>query len=281
MLTFFSIPKPFIGHTGIIQENALRSWGCLGGCEVILFGDEEGVAGVADRLGVCHVPEIRRNAYGTPLVNDAFEQAKKLATNPILVYVNADIMFDGSILEAARAMLDSGLGDWLLVGRRHDLDIVSPLDFGQDWQRQLKDEVAARGVLHGKAGIDYFMFKKNLPVALPEFAVGRPGWDSWLIYQSRMQGLPLIDATKTVMVIHQNHPPAYRPYGAEALDNTKTAGGYYRMGTLRDANWELRSDKNDGLSVSRNLPGIIFFSPPLRALFAIKRRFTAWLAGIK
>jgi hypothetical protein len=96
-----------------------------------------------------------------------------------------------------------------------------------------------------------------------------------------MQGLPLIDATKTVMVIHQNHPPAYRPYGAEALDNTKTAGGYYRMGTLRDANWELRSDKNDGLSVSRNLPGIIFFSPPLRALFAIKRRFTAWLAGIK
>ena len=43
MLTFFTTGKPFRGHSGIIQRNALRSWLLLDpDVEVILFGDDEG-----------------------------------------------------------------------------------------------------------------------------------------------------------------------------------------------------------------------------------------------
>jgi hypothetical protein len=48
MLTFFTTAKPFVGHSGIIQRNALRSWKLLDpDVEVILFGDEEGAAEVS------------------------------------------------------------------------------------------------------------------------------------------------------------------------------------------------------------------------------------------
>ena len=48
MLTIFSIPKPFIGHVGVIQMNALRSWTFLDPkCEIVIFGDEPGIAEAA------------------------------------------------------------------------------------------------------------------------------------------------------------------------------------------------------------------------------------------
>jgi hypothetical protein len=45
MPTFFTTAKPFPGHDGIIQRNALKSWTRLHPeVEVILFGDEGGAA---------------------------------------------------------------------------------------------------------------------------------------------------------------------------------------------------------------------------------------------
>src|SRR6266581_2675195 len=45
MITFFTTAKPFTGHNGVIQRNALKSWTLVApGAEVILFGKEEGAA---------------------------------------------------------------------------------------------------------------------------------------------------------------------------------------------------------------------------------------------
>ena len=50
MITFFSIPLPFSGQTGILQKNAITSWlNLLRSCEGILFGDEEGVDSFAEK----------------------------------------------------------------------------------------------------------------------------------------------------------------------------------------------------------------------------------------
>ena len=58
MLTIFSTPKPFVGHIGIIQRNAIKSWTLLHpDVEVILFGDDEGAAQACQDLGIRHEPE--------------------------------------------------------------------------------------------------------------------------------------------------------------------------------------------------------------------------------
>ncbi len=56
-LTIFSLPKGFIEpHTTLIQRNALASWSHLGpDVEVILMGDDPGVAEAAAEFAVAHV----------------------------------------------------------------------------------------------------------------------------------------------------------------------------------------------------------------------------------
>ena len=275
MITLFSIPKPFVGHIGVIQANAIRSWTRLPGCEVILFGEETGLAETAAELGVRHVPEIGRNELGTPLISEAFEQVRRIATRPLLAYVNADILFTSDLMRAANIAARSGLKNWLVVGRRYDMDIREPLAFGADWEAELMADVRRRGALHEKSGIDYFLFPNSFPVKLPPFAVGRPGWDSWLIYRARNLDIPVIDATGVIAAVHQNHPPAYRNYGVEAQQNKQQAGGYYRMGTLRDANWRLTREAVVRHPLMSRILGTVWFSPPVRMLLALKRFIVA------
>src|SRR5260221_6870593 len=61
MITIFTTAKPFTGHSGVIQRNALKSWKELhADAEVILFGAEEGAAEAANELGVRHVADVKR-----------------------------------------------------------------------------------------------------------------------------------------------------------------------------------------------------------------------------
>jgi len=39
MLTLFTVPKAFVGHIGLIQRNAIRSWqACVPDAQIMLFG---------------------------------------------------------------------------------------------------------------------------------------------------------------------------------------------------------------------------------------------------
>lgn len=278
MITIFSIPKPPIGHIEIIQANAIRSWKRLPDCEVILFGNEEGLAEFAATLGVRHVPQIGHNELGTPLVSEAFQQALCLSTQPLIAYVNTDIVLTGDFARAAETVSGSGFRDFMMVGQRRDIDIKEPLDFAEDWEMRLKTNVAQRGTLHGKAGIDYFVFPRNFPVKLPPFAVGRPGWDNWLIFQVRSLGIPLIDASDVVMAVHQNHPSLYKDFGDEARSNARLAGGYSRMGTIRDANWRLTDRGLRRFPILRRISAALLFSSLGRMALAAKRRAHSLLA---
>lgn len=96
MLTLFACPKPFHGEMGAIQQNAIRSWLLLRPKpRVILFGNDYGTEAIAANLGVDHVPNVRRNDYGTPLVNDLFMQVPRLSDSKLLCYVNSDIILPG------------------------------------------------------------------------------------------------------------------------------------------------------------------------------------------
>ena len=61
MITFFTTAKPFVGHSGVIQRNALKSWTLVHpDAEVILFGDETGGAIAAKELGIRHEPHTEK-----------------------------------------------------------------------------------------------------------------------------------------------------------------------------------------------------------------------------
>jgi hypothetical protein len=246
MLTLFTIPKPFNGHIALIQHNAIKSWTLLQPRpEIILFGDDEGTAEVAKEFGVRHVPEVARNEYGTPLLNDMFEKAQSLAKHDILCYVNADIILMNDFFNAV-VKVSHWRSHFLIVGQRWDIEIREPLVFSQDWENKLRSHVIEKGQLHTPTGIDYFVFQRGMLDEVPPFAIGRTTWDNWLIYRVRSLNVPVIDATNVLMAVHQNHdyshvqPEAGDAWeGREAKRNLELACGWEHVFTLDDTTHEL------------------------------------------
>lgn len=246
-IIFFSIPKAFSGRFETIQNNAIQSWRKSGSAaQIILFGDDGGIAEAARRFSAFHVPDVRKNEFGTPLIDDVFEKAERIAGAGLLCYINTDILVRQDLRPIAGRI---PFEHYLAVGRRSDMDFEEALDFERpDWQETLAKKAEGRTKLHSFTGIDYFLFTRGLYRQIPPFAVGRTAWDNWLIFEARRNRVPVIDLTETFRILHQNHdyPEGLKQKGRwkgkEAEKNLELAGDLDFCFSIRDADWEMRGE---------------------------------------
>ncbi|MBU0510083.1 MAG: hypothetical protein KKD28_01190 [Chloroflexi bacterium] len=268
-LTIFTAPKPFTDpHINIIQRNAIQSLlhlndsvapgesvtrrpghapdhGSAGSnpVQVILVGDEDGLAETAAEFAVLHLPDVARNEWGTPLVSSIFALAREASEGPLLAYVNADILLRPDFVETARTVA-SQVEKFLVVGQRWDLAVTQDLAFTPNWDQRLRVEVQSRGELHAPAGSDYFIFPRSIFTDIPDFAIGRAGWDNWMIYCALQNRWPVVDATAALMIVHQNHDYSHLPGGVAHYDleetqiNASLGGGMRNMYMTLDASHE-------------------------------------------
>ena len=251
MLTVFSTPKPFSGHIGVIQRNAIRSWQRLHtDIEIILVGDDPGTAEVCGELGIYHIRDVKKNKHGTKYLAGIFDQAQEVAHHKILCHVNCDIILMSDFLRAVQLVLKV-TDHFLMAGRRWDVDLKNPLDFEKtDWEKGLRELALAANRQKPAQWIDYFLFSKGLFYQkIPAFVIGRPGWDNWLLWYARSLGTPVIDASSVVCAVHQNHDYSYHPdaekgvwEGEEAQQNYKLLEGRLKFRTLDNATHLLRPD---------------------------------------
>jgi hypothetical protein len=204
-LTLFTTAKPFVGHSAIIQRNALRSWSRLQPRpEILLIGDEEGYEEAAADVGALRVPGLERNEFGTPLVSEIIRRGRERGKGRVLTFLNADIILPPLFAQAV-AIVERNFPRFLLVGRRVDLEVDQPVEFDDDWYESLSSRAVADGSVRGDLCIDYFAFTRDLFAAVPPFAVGRTRYDNWLIWRAAQEGAAVVDASAFVKVIHQNH----------------------------------------------------------------------------
>ena len=203
-LTIFAIPKKFDGHIGVIQRNAIRSWSKLAGVRILLLGNEPGTAALAEEIGAAHIPKIECNEYGTPYVASCFALAAAQYPTDLLAYVNADIILMHDFIRAVNRVLQHPR-PFLMAGRRTDLELSEQLEFDDGWNLTLANRAKREGLLYDPEAIDYFVFRPDLFPNIPPFAIGRWIWDNWLLYEACRLGATLIDATPSVVVVHQNH----------------------------------------------------------------------------
>jgi hypothetical protein len=251
-LAIFSAPKPFTNpHINLIQRNAVQSWLQLGSdVEVYMIGEEDGLAETAAELGVRHLPQVERNASGTPLISSMFGLVRQASACPILACINTDILIGQSFLSSAKAAAAS-MEKFLLVGQRWDLDVTSPIDFTPSWETWLDGQIDERGKLHPRGGSDYFIFPRACFANIPDFAIGRAGWDNWMIYEGRRRGWPVVDATASIRIVHQSHDYSHLPNGQphyrlpETAENVRLAGGARTIFNLWDADREMADGKTN------------------------------------
>jgi len=250
LITLFSAPKPFTDpHIATIQRNAIESWTLLPDVDVILLGEEEGIAEAAKELSVKHIPNVARSESGTPLISSMFQLARENSDSDLLCIVNTDILLMSDFVEAAKQA--SALKDaFVLLSQRWDLDVTEPIDFDADWEDRLRSTVHGQGQLHRPAGSDFFLFPKSCYTDVPDFSIGRAGWDNWMIFHARQENWPVIDCTPSVMIVHQNHDYRHLPDGKphyehpETNENIRLAGGPAAVRyTILDATHRLKDGK--------------------------------------
>mgnify|MGYP006333018517 FL=1 len=250
LLTLFSAPKPFTDpHIALIQRNAIRSWTLLPDVEVILLGEETGLAEAAKEFGVKHIPNVARNESGVPLISSMFQLARENANSDLLCIVNADMILMPDFVEAAKRV-KSQRSEFVLLSQRWDLDIPQPLDFSTGWENRLSSIVHRQGSLHRPAGSDFFLFPLSSFLDVPAFTIGRAGWDNWMIYKARKEGWAVIDCTPSVMIVHQNHDYSHLPESKphyehpDTNENIRLAGGQANIRyTILDATYQLIDGK--------------------------------------
>jgi hypothetical protein len=292
MITFFTTGKPFTGHNGVIQRNALKSWTLAApDAEVILFGDEEGAAETARELGVRHVMEVERTisnvgfastnpvTRGPKVLRSFFDAAQRMARHDVLCYVNCDIVLTEDFA-AAVATVQTAIQEFLIVGRRWDTDVAEPIAYEQaEWKERLRERARAQGQQRNGNWIDYFAFRKGFYLGkLPELVIGRVHWDQWLVWNALAMGAVVVDASEAVMAIHQNHDYGYHPAGKTGVwndelsqRNYRLAGGRWHLRTIDDATHVLGPD---GLKAN-----------PMRTRRAVERFFrtakdAAWMTAM-
>jgi len=254
-ITLFSAPKPFTDpHIAMIQRNALKSWTLLPDVEVILLGEETGLAEAARELGTRYIPNVKCNDNGTPLISSMFQLARENSNSDLLCIINADMILLPDFVEAAMGsrslLLEKRQQKFVLLSQRWDLDITQPIEFTEGWQNRLRSTVHGQGSLHRPAGSDYFLFSKSCYTDVPDFTIGRAGWDNWMIYKARKEGWTVIDCTPSVMIVHQNHDYSHLPGGKphyehpDTNENIRLAGGQANIRyTILDATHRLLDGK--------------------------------------
>ena len=149
--------------------------------------------------------------------------------------------------------------------------------------------------------IDFFAFRGTFFRNMPPFAVGRPAWDNWFIWNALSKQIAVIDASKAMVAVHENHDYRHHPggvkgvaEGAEAIRNRALAGSPSHLATIDSCTYEITPAGQLRLrGWRRRLAPIRFFwvrrvSPALyramdqtlsfRSLFGLRR--TGWLGTV-
>ena len=182
------------------------------------------------------------------------------------------------------------------------IDVDVALDFADpSCTDALEELILESGSLDAPYGSDYFVFPKGALGPLPPFAVGRPGWDNWMIYRARELRVPVVDASECVLVIHQNHSYRHVPQrsgdrweGPEAESNRDMVNPSALRFTLRHATWRLttaglakrhwwsRRDRADVFAAAEVFHPWArpFLSATTLILRRWDRRLVSWLAAL-
>jgi len=227
----------------VIQRNALKSWKRLhADVEVILFGDEEGVAEACGELGLRHEPRVERHESGLKYVPYLFGRAQELARHEYVCYANCDIILVNDFAEAIRQVREK-FADFLMIGRRWDTEITEAIDFSKaEWERETRELARRSGKQQIASFIDYFCFRKGLYREIPPLVIGRNYWDHWLVWKALTTPVPVIDCSRAVTAVHQNHDYAYSAAGNAgthgdelAMRNKQLGGNGENLRSIRNA----------------------------------------------
>ena len=249
------------------ERNAMASWALLsgdaapGGFRILALFEQEArfdpVVCATPHTTCLALPHCADVATGVLTVDCMAREALARGAQLLgvqqfsAVLVNSDVIFTRSLLHTVAVARAEFGQQFVLVGRRFDAPVTEMIADGLPPERMVRDALEilrTHGEKHSVFGFDYFVFPATaFPPAFPPFLVGRYRWDNVLALELLASGLPFVDATESVVCIHQGYVVnASRPnhigrFGAAT--NAKLArahsGDAHLLGRMDNADWRV------------------------------------------
>ena len=242
LITLFTTFRDFRTKS-VTYRNTIRNWGLLSPyVRPVLYyaGDEHYLAEFAREHGwsVYRCPRVSKT--NVPVLRSMFLHAETInETTPFYGYANGDILFDSNLvttLEALKREIDR-FRRVLVIGQRINYNIGNNETI---LNLESVSRLASEGSLFKGFAQDYLISTRSgYPWHfIPDFVVGRIGYDNWLVATAINLGLPVIDVTATVTAVHQsgwdgNHSGRnFLVSGDDMAINLRMAGKFdYKIGT--------------------------------------------------
>jgi hypothetical protein len=263
MITFFTCPKLHNGVTKIHQENCFKSLEKINiKKEIIIFDDNNQFKKESfskNYYKIIH--NIKKNEFGTPFINKIFSEAIWQSQYKYLIYLNSDIILNDTLRDALDIIIKFESKNFIGVGHRTNIDLNDPI-FNFD-SSYIKNYVKQNFKRQNKWGVDYFIFKKENFISIPDFLIGRTSWDNWILNKLKKKKFKLIDCTSIIECFHQNHNYSHiksikkntHRKGTEREYNFLLSGGYKNLYNINDCNYHLNQNsikKNSTLLSFKN-----------------------------
>ncbi len=202
----------------LVYNLTLYNWVTLGDdVQLVLFVPQDSqahsnywrVAVQEPRWHLRMVPKMNR--YGTPVINSMFRDVYEHYNSYFYGYASGDILFSDDLLQTLQAVRLS-MGDTstikpapFVVGQRRSMS-VEPKDCDKDanfWMKSSVHNNQKKLRSDNECSLDYLIITKDFPWAsLPDLAVGRPYWATYLLMMAMYHNLTTIDATRTLGPLH-------------------------------------------------------------------------------
>ncbi|XP_060559478.1 uncharacterized protein LOC132719680 [Ruditapes philippinarum] len=171
----------------------------------VVFTNETLVAKECARKGFETMHISTAAAGGIPVLKYMYRDAIKKYNSTFYAYSNGDILYTETLIDTLLLMKYSTINlhkPVLIVGQRSNVNNVTEFEgstFGSI--TRLAEE---RGKLFTFWAEDYFITTRSFPwQEIAEVVIGRRAYDNWLVYYARKSKYNVIDATKTILAVHQ------------------------------------------------------------------------------
>lgn len=191
-----------------IHSNVLHNWAQYKPViQPILYAyqTDERLTTMATSLGWLVFPTPRLSKNGVPFFKDMYFHAQQQVDSVFYGYFNGDLLFDDGLVDTlllVERFLDQ-LHDTMIVGMRSNF----PMRGEQLYNKTEVARVArTKSKLFRPDAEDYFVIAHNsFPwESLTDIVIGRPAYDNYLVAKAIMKGVSVVDATKTLLALHQS-----------------------------------------------------------------------------
>ncbi|OWF56364.1 uncharacterized protein LOC110448150 [Mizuhopecten yessoensis] len=171
----------------------------------MLFTNEDYLAREVTKKGWSSLP-IRQEHFGIPVLKFMYTDAMKVSQSQFYAYANGDILFTSTLIKTLTAVVNSTVipndKPIMIVGRRTNVQDVSVSEANS--LTNVSKAARKRGKLFSAWAEDYFVTTENYPWKdIPEVVIGRRAYDNWLVLNARKHNHTTIDATLTLLALHQ------------------------------------------------------------------------------